>query len=324
MSLVKLESVKKQFADLSILKGVDLILSQGEVLGLFGHNGAGKTTIMKMILGLLAPSSGKVTVFEQDPCSNNFSHHRYQLGFLPENVSFYPQLTGLETIQFLGKLKKVSRQSCENILKQVGLYEASHRKVKNYSKGMKQRLGLAQALLTQPSLLLLDEPTVGLDPIATQEFYSVIEELRQKGCSIILCSHILPGVEKHIDKAAILSQGQLKAYGSIETLRNEAKLNTQIIFSGCFDIENLSKDLKQDIQLINNGQYKITLPRSEKLETIKCLVEQPGLKNIDTLPPDLEQLYRHFIEKDHEIINFPKKSKQTNLNETNQRSETNQ
>lgn len=305
MSVINLQNVSKDFANLAVLKGFDLKLEPGEVLGLFGHNGAGKTTTMKLILGLLEPSSGKVEVFGHNPHDSNFSHHRYRLGFLPENVSFYQQLTGFEVLAFFAKLKKVDTPRCLELLDQVGLRHAKDRKVKTYSKGMKQRLGLAQALLTEPSLLLLDEPTVGLDPIATQEFYLIVDELKSKGCSIILCSHVLPGVEKHIDKAAILSQGQLKAFGSISQLRHLTNLDTQIIFDGCFDIEALSKQIGHDIETNDEGDFIVSLSAADKLKTIKLLMEQPGLKNVDTRPPSLEQLYKYFIEQDHQVLVFP-------------------
>src|SRR5690606_30958723 len=143
--------------------------------------------------------------------------------YLPENVMFYPQLTGRETLTHFARLKQANTRQIEELLSQVGLQHAADRRVKTYSKGMRQRLGLAQALLGNPRLLLLDEPTVGLDPIATQDLYVLIDRLRQGGTSVILCSHVLPGVEPHIDRAAILAGGQLEAVGTLASLRNEAQ-----------------------------------------------------------------------------------------------------
>jgi len=295
MSIIELKNVSQQFDQLSVLNSINLNLDKGEVMGLFGHNGAGKTTTMKMILGLLKPSAGTVRVFGEEPAHSNFNHFRYRIGFLPENVSFYQQLTGLEVLRFFAKLKKVSLERCLELLEQVGLTEASSRKVKTYSKGMKQRLGLAQAILTEPSLLLLDEPTVGLDPIATQEFYQIVDNLKNKGCSIILCSHVLPGVEKHIDKVAILSKGQLAAYGSVQKLREQTSLPTKINFSGCFNIEELSNKLNTRITTNQEGIFSLEVAPNEKLQTVKTLLTQPGIQDLDTFPPNLEQLYYHFV-----------------------------
>jgi len=294
MNIIELNEISRQFGKLSVLNSLSLSLEKGEVLGLFGHNGAGKTTTMKMILGLLKPSSGSIRVFGENPTDSNFNHFKYRIGFLPENVSFYHQLTGIEVLQFFAKLKRVSKTRCNELLEQVGLTDASTRKVKTYSKGMKQRLGLAQAILTEPSLLLLDEPTVGLDPIATQDFYHIVDDLKNNGCSIILCSHVLPGVEKHIDKIAILRKGQLAAYGNIEKLREQTLLPTKIKFSGCFDIEELSKQVKIEIQTHNNGSFSLFVDSKTKLQTVKTLLQQPGVQDLDTLPPNLEQLYYHF------------------------------
>ncbi len=200
MPVVEINQVTQQYQKVTALENLSLSIHGGEVVGLFVHNGAGKTTTMKLILGLLSPTLGGVKVLGKAPSTEAFHPMRYQLGFLPENVSFYPQLTGWEVLYYFAKLKRVSKSHADQLLEKVGLAHAANRKVKTYSKGMKQRLGLAQAMLTTPKLLLLDEPTVGLDPIATQDFYSMVDELKNQGCAVILCSHVLPGLEKHIDR----------------------------------------------------------------------------------------------------------------------------
>ena len=316
MNVIELKNISKNFADLEVLKNIDLTVEQGQVLGLFGHNGAGKTTTMKMILGLIKPSSGSINVFEQDPCLPSFHHHRFQLGFLPENVSFYQHLSGFEVLMFFAKLKKVSKNRVNELLKQVGLWQAKDRKVKTYSKGMKQRLGLSQALLTRPALLLLDEPTVGLDPIATQEFYQIIEDLRETGCSIILCSHILAGLESHIDKAAILSGGKLKAFGSVEQLRAQTPLETEITFRGCFDTTSLSAKLAHEITNLADGNFKINVLAEKKLALLKQLISEPGLSDLSVKDAGLEQIYRYYIEQDHELLYFPDQDKRQTTDST--------
>ena len=229
MNAVEIQGVSQRYGSMTVLHDLNLNLGEGEVLGLFGHNGAGKTTSMKLILGLLAPSEGQVKVLGRAP---NDPQVRRQLGYLPENVTFYPQLSGRETLRHFARLKGAALTQVDELLEQVGLAHAADRRVKTYSKGMRQRLGLAQALLGEPKLLLLDEPTVGLDPIATQDLYQLIDRLRQRGTSIILCSHVLPGVEAHINRAAILAKGRLQAVGSLSQLRAEAGLPVRIRASG--------------------------------------------------------------------------------------------
>ncbi len=149
---------------------------------------------------------------------------RRRLGYLPENVQFYEQLSGREVLDYFARLKRVASGQVGELLERVGLAHAMDRRVKTYSKGMRQRLGLAQALLGEPRLLLLDEPTTGLDPMATKDFYGMVDELSRRGVSVILCSHVLPGVERHIDRAVIFGRGRMLAAGSIDELRESAAL----------------------------------------------------------------------------------------------------
>lgn len=298
MSVVQLNRVKQYFDGVAAIKELSLNIEEGEVLGLFGHNGAGKTTTMKLILGLLKPTEGTVSVFGKSPTSLHFSDHRYQLGFLPENVSFYQQLTGKEVLAYFAKLKKVKKQRVLQLLEEVGLNHAANRKVKTYSKGMKQRLGLAQALLTSPKLLLLDEPTVGLDPIATQDFYSMVDQLKKSGCSVILCSHVLPGVEKHIDRAAILGDGQLQALGTLPELREKAQLPTIIQIYGEVNRDILSSELESLAIDINTSDTSMEIQTSfsNKTAVLREIMKHPGVSDVDVQTPSLEQIYRYYVE----------------------------
>ncbi|MBQ0757486.1 MAG: ABC transporter ATP-binding protein [Amphritea sp.] len=292
-NIVELQQVEKKYQGVSALNKLNLEIREGEVLGLFGHNGAGKTTTIKLILGLIGATSGQVKVFGEDPTQSEARNLRRKLGFLQENVSFYDQLTGLEVLQYFARLKGVSKKSCLSLLSQVGLSQAGKRRVKTYSKGMRQRLGLAQALLGEPKLLLLDEPTVGLDPIATQDFYRRIEELKEQGCTVILCSHILPGVEKYIDRALILGQGNLLAEGSINDLRHQADLPATFHLQGKGLVlpEHLAAKAFED----EHGT-RIDIPLNEKMGAMKQCIGLTGLENLDIHLPSLEDLYTHFIE----------------------------
>lgn len=296
MSIVELIQVEKAYQGVAAVKALDLSLQQGEILGLFGHNGAGKTTIIKLILGLIEASAGSVRVFGQDPTQAQARGQRKQLGFLQENVSFYDQLTGLEVLEYFARLKAVPVTECAGLLARVGLSDASKRRVKTYSKGMRQRLGLAQALLGEPKLLLLDEPTVGLDPIATQDFYRTIADLKQHGCTVVLCSHVLPGVEKYIDRALIMGQGQLLAQGSINQLRQQANLSTTFQFSTSSAAFMSELPVKQKLIPNTHGRYELSVPAAEKMSTLHMLTQLEGLEDMDIHLPSLEDLYTHFMQ----------------------------
>lgn len=299
MNAVQLEGIQQHYGKAQVLRDFSLNLKQGEVLGLFGHNGAGKTTTMRLILGLLQPTRGSVQVLGKD------AHHpevRRQLGYLPENVMFYPQLTGRETLIHFARLKHADARQVEELLSQVGLQHAADRRVKTYSKGMRQRLGLAQALLGNPRLLLLDEPTVGLDPIAIQDLYGLIDRLRQGGTSIILCSHVLPGVEPHIDRAAILAQGRLQSVGTLSELRGQAELPTRIRALGLEQRDQWLQrwsDAGYGTRPLNLNGIEVTTRADDKVALVRELLSQTELVDLEIQQPSLEDLYRYFMERAH-------------------------
>lgn len=301
MSAVEIQGVSQRYGRMTVLHDLDLSLAEGEVLGLFGHNGAGKTTSMKLILGLLAPSEGRVQVLGRataDPVV------RRQLGYLPENVTFYPQLSGRETLRHFARLKSAPIKQVDELLEQVGLGHAAERRVKTYSKGMRQRLGLAQALLGDPRLLLLDEPTVGLDPIATGELYQLIDQLRQRGTSIILCSHVLPGVEAHINRAAILGNGRLQAVGSLAQLRVEAGLPVRIRASGVDDSTGWLQRwgaAGHGARALGEREVEVSAVNGHKLPLLRELLGESEPEDIEIHQPSLEDLYRYYMQRAGDI-----------------------
>lgn len=296
MPVVEIEGVTQRYGHATVLHDLNLSLAPGEVLGLFGHNGAGKTTSMKLILGLLQASSGQVRVFGRAPSDPQV---RRMLGYLPENVTFYPQLSGLETLQHFARLKGAPMSQVATLLEDVGLTAAARRRVKTYSKGMRQRLGLAQALLGEPRLLLLDEPTVGLDPIATQDLYRLLDRLRGQGTSIILCSHVLPGVEAHINRAAILTQGRLLALGTLAVLREEAGLPTLIRSSGLQRAALLQKRWSEAGHVTRRWGVEglqVAAFNGNKLDLLRQLLDQDSPSDVEIIVPSLEDLYRHYMD----------------------------
>lgn len=297
MNAVEIQGVSQRYGSMTVLHDLNLTLAEGEVLGLFGHNGAGKTTSMKLILGLLAPSEGQVKVLGRAP---NDPQVRRQLGYLPENVTFYPQLSGRETLRHFARLKGAALGQVDELFEQVGLAHAADRRVKTYSKGMRQRLGLAQALLGEPKLLLLDEPTVGLDPIATQDLYQLIDRLRQRGTSIILCSHVLPGVEAHINRAAILAKGRLQAVGSLSQLRAEAGLPVRIRASGISERDSWLQrwtDAGHSARGLSETSLEVVAINGHKLVLLRQLLGESEPEDIEIHQPSLEDLYRYYMER---------------------------
>lgn len=201
------------------LKALDLEIYRGEVFGLLGPNGSGKTTTMKLLLGLLFPTSGEVFIFDR-PASDVAKNER--IGFLPEESYLYRFLNAEETLDFYGRLfnipRTVRRQRVADLIDMVELTWAKRRSLKEYSKGMARRIGLAQALINDPDLILLDEPTSGLDPIGTRKMKDLILKLRDQGKTIVLCSHLLADVQDVCDRIGILFQGELKELGRVENL----------------------------------------------------------------------------------------------------------
>ena len=295
MKAVDIQGVHQRIAGMTILQDLNLSLHEGEVLGLFGHNGAGKTTSMKLILGLLTPSEGRVEVLGGQPQDLEV---RRQLGYLPENVTFYPQLTGRETLAHFARLRGAAPQQVAVLLDQVGLGHAADRRVKTYSKGMRQRLGLAQALLGEPRLLLLDEPTVGLDPIATHELYQLIDRLRQGGTSIILCSHALAGVEAHLNRVAILAAGRLQAVGDLAQLRADTGLPVRMRVHGLAD-GNHWRDRWQgaghQTRLLDAQSLEVVVHNGHKLALLRELLRECEPGDIEVHQPSLEDLYCHYM-----------------------------
>jgi ABC-2 type transport system ATP-binding protein len=210
------------------LKALDLEVKRGEVFGLLGPNGSGKTTTIKLLLGLLFPTEGQALIFGRD--ATDVSKNQ-RIGYLPEESYLYRFLNAEETLDFYGRLfdipHNVLEERKDNLIKTVGLDRARKRQLKEYSKGMTRRIGLAQALINEPELILLDEPTSGLDPIGTREMKDMILRLKEQGKTVVMCSHLLADVQDVCDRIAILHQGELKELGRVDTLLTQADV-TQI------------------------------------------------------------------------------------------------
>lgn len=228
---VKIERVSRRFDDVIAVNDLSLSLERGEIMGFLGANGAGKTTTIKMLLGLIRPTSGKVEVLGGDPVDAKV---RTKIGYMPEVATYYPYLNARELLSFYGGLcgldGKTIRARTDELLETVGLAEAAKRPLKTYSKGMLQRAGIAQALLNDPDLLVLDEPFTGLDPLARIHFRELMQRLRGAGKSIFFSSHELGETELLCDKVAIMKAGHAVYQGPVQQLAGDGERNLERLF----------------------------------------------------------------------------------------------
>jgi len=218
-NLVKDFKISFRRQPLRAVDDVSLRIMPGEVYGLIGPNGSGKSTTMKALLGLVAPTAGRCAIFGKDSLRVD---SRHEVGFLPENPYFYKHLSGAETLRFYGKLcgmrGRVLTERVSELLNLVNLESARDRRLGAYSKGMLQRIGLAQALVQDPRLLILDEPTAGVDPLGSRQIRDLIFKLRERGITVFLCSHLLEQVQEVCDRVGIIFQGKLVKEGRLEDL----------------------------------------------------------------------------------------------------------
>lgn len=293
---VEVIDLSKRYDRSLALEQVSATFPAGSVVGLLGHNGAGKSTLIKLILGLIRPTSGRVEVFGQPPVGAGSRRLRSRIAYLPENVAFYDNLTGREVIRYLARLKGVAPKASVALLEKVGLADAVDRRVGAYSKGMRQRLGLAQCLLGAPELLLLDEPTTGLDPMATRDFYHLIGELRGQGRTVIISSHLLSELEPHLDHTVILGRGRVLAQGSVAQMCADARLPVGISVR----LDGQATALAQAPWLqalnarVNRAQpdrLELEVPAEHKMALVRRLMDGDAVTDIEVHEPGLTRLY---------------------------------
>lgn len=298
MSALEINNVFKRYGDLETVSDVSLTIDAGERVALLGHNGAGKTTTIRMILGLTPLSGGAINVLGASPGSRTA---RQQTGFLPESVAFHGALTGREQLHHFAQLKSASKSEADDLLDRVGLTAAADRKIRTYSKGMRQRIGLAQVVLGQPKLAILDEPTSGLDPVSRHEFYDIVQELADNGAAVLLSSHALTELELRTDRIAILSKGKLVANDSLSNLRQAARLPIKFKVTATSETaEGVATKLGG--QQTNGQSVELVCQPTEKVAVLSAITALGTLvKDVDVTPASLEELYRHYSATTEEV-----------------------
>ena len=289
-AVVQASALTCRFGPVVALDGVSLSLAAGERVALVGHNGAGKTTLIKLILGLMPATEGNIAVLGQKPGSEPV---RGICAYLPENLAFHGALTGREQLRFFARLRGDGGQ-VETLLERVGLANAMDRRIATYSKGMRQRLGLAQLFLGRPRLVILDEPTTGLDPVSRHQFYQLVSELAEQGAAIIQSSHVLTELEARTDRIVILREGKIVADGSLEDLRRNADLPIRFRIRAA---EGKSAEVRTRLggREVNGTALEIRTSPSQKMSRIRAIAQQGSeVEDFDILQPGLEDLYLHY------------------------------
>jgi Cu-processing system ATP-binding protein len=298
-TVVCARTVTKHYGAVHAVDGIDLDIARGELFGLIGHNGAGKSTLFKMMLGLIPLTSGTILIDHASVSGSGFRAVRRKIGYLPENIVLYDNLTGLEALQFFSRLKGAPLKDCAPALDRVGLTHAAKRRVREYSKGMRQRLGFAQALLGRPQILFLDEPTTGLDPEAIRDFYAILRGLRAEGVTMVLTSHILAEIQERVDRLAIMAEGRIRAIGTVQALREQMDLPLWFdvrIAPEHFDaVRTALGHLPISAIEAHDGHVSVQCRRETKMAVLEALATLDGrMLDLHVREPSLEDVFFGF------------------------------
>ena len=291
--------VHKPYGPIHAVDGVDLEVRSGELFGLIGHNGAGKSTMFKMMLGLIPLTAGEIRIDGAPVPGSDFRAVRRKVGYLPENVVLYDNLTGAETLDFFARLKGVSPAQNAALLERVGLMHAAKRRVREYSKGMRQRLGFAQALLGKPRILFLDEPTTGLDPEAIRGFYAILRQLKGEGVTMVITSHILAEIQERVDRLAIMAAGKVQATGTVQALREQMDLplwfDVRVAPEDFEAVRNALGGLPVGAIEARDGRVAVQCARDAKMAVIAALASLNGkVRDLTVREPSLEDVFFGF------------------------------
>jgi ABC-type multidrug transport system ATPase subunit len=298
---IEVTNLTKIYNDIKAVNDASFTIKKGEVFGFLGPNGAGKTTTIKAILGLIQTESGEITINGINT-KNNGKYAKSFIGYLPEKVAFYDNLTALQNMNFYAEMKHVPKTECKPLINEMGLEQAINKKVGKFSKGMQQRLGMARALLGNPPILILDEPSGGLDPRGVALIRNKIKEIKKKESSVFVSSHILAEVQEVCNRVGIINKGIIVAEDSVEGLRTRLKLKPKLVL----ELEKPSKKIVKAVENLEGVEHVevigvmlhiVCKPKAKS--KIIIAVEKAGgtIINIQTMDPSLEEVFMRFTEE---------------------------
>ena len=305
---IRAKGLTKKYGDFTAVDKLDLTVEPGEIFGLLGPNGAGKTTTILMLLGLSEPTSGTARVLDMDPATSPTAIKRY-VGYLPDNVGFYSGMSGRQNLRYTARLNRIPRERTEELiesnLKRVGLADAGNKKVETYSRGMRQRLGLADVLIKEPSIIILDEPTTAIDPAGVEEVLALVRELADEGAAILLASHLLHQVQQVCDRVGIFVSGKLVASGTTDKLAAQAAngpIEIEIIAAPPLDavrqaLVKVSGVTKVEPDTRDKDMLVVTANRDVRAELARALVDagHPPY-HLRRRGDELDEIYRRYFQ----------------------------
>jgi len=298
--VIEVNNLVKEYDGVNAVDNLSFNIKKGEIFGFLGPNGAGKTTTIKSILGLIYPNKGNIKI-------NGYNIYDYgkfikkNIGYLPEQVAFYNNLTAKQNLEFYAELKNLPKYHCIKLLNEFGLSDSINKKVGKFSKGMKQRLGMARAILGNPSILILDEPTSGLDPRGVKLIRDKIKDLGNHGVTIFISSHILSEIQAVCTEVGIINKGRLSAQNDVESLSKMSMVKAKIFL----EITNMNEKIKNAVENIKGlekieirGKILEVLCDPELRSNIVVEVDRAGgsIKNLWTMEPSLEDVFMRYTE----------------------------
>lgn len=305
--VIETRELTKKYDDFTAVDALNLTVQEGEVFGLLGPNGAGKTTTILMLLGLTEPTSGSIQVLGLDPAHKPLSV-KSNVGYLPDSVGFYDEMTARENLSYIARLNGLPRREINGridaVLERVRLSHVADQRVGTFSRGMQQRLGVADVLIKQPGLIIMDEPTQGLDPEGAREFLVMIRALKEEGITILLSSHLLHQVQIVCDRVGLFNHGQLVLEGTVYELAKQVLGRAYRILAA---VENKLPAIQEklsalpgvvNVQLLNDHIYEVETEDDLRADVAEAVIAAGGrLLKLDVEAQNLEEIYEHYFKE---------------------------